>query len=257
MGTTALQLITDAGRKARILGSGETFDGDEVMDALRSLKMMLDGWSLEELMISYRTRETFALDGSGTYTIGPGGDWDTIAPIGISEVVVIDASGSEWPLNEVSLNQWTKMGNKTTQSRPVYFYHERGYPLQKIRLSSLPVEPTIRMWSYKPISVWQVEDLSFPTPNPSFSGQETPTSALDDQTLAADIEFDTGYELAIVYNLAIHLAADYNRSLHPVVVQVAHDSKEKIKLRNLEVPSANIDRGLGFPREYYDIWKGP
>ena len=257
MGITALQLITDAGRKARILGSGEQFDGSEAMDALRALKMMLDSWSLEELMIPYRTRESFALDGSGSYTMGPGGDWDTVAPMAISEVSIVDGAGQEWSLTETSLNQWVSFGDVTTAGRPAYFHHERGFPLQTIHLSSLPVEPTIRMWSYKPIAAWQIEDLDFPTPNPTFSGQEIPTSALDDKTLTADIEFDQGYEMAIVYNLALHLSADYNRQMHPVVVAVAHDSKALIKRRNIEVPMAKMDGGLSSQAAFYDIVKGP
>ena len=78
---TALQVITAALRKIRILRAGEVASAEDAEDCLYALNAMLDTWSAENLMIYALTENTKALtEGDPDYTIGSAGDIDTTRP---------------------------------------------------------------------------------------------------------------------------------------------------------------------------------
>ena len=77
---TVLDLITLALKKARVLGKGDILDDDDAQDALDTVNMMLDSWSLDRLFVYVDELQTFQTTGNATYTIGPGGDFDTARP---------------------------------------------------------------------------------------------------------------------------------------------------------------------------------
>jgi len=256
VGITAKQLIDSAARKIGVSGKGLDMDASDYMDFLEGLKMMLDGWALEHLMIPYRTKETFTLDGSSSYTIGPGGDFDTVRPLAIADMRISNGSGTDFKVTSVELEQWNRLSATISVGRPNYFFLEAGYPLSTIWFEKAPDDPNVTFWSYKPIEAWQVGDLDV-ADNPAWAGQDLPTSGLSIATLLADIEFDVGYEAAIVFNLAIVMAPEYEKIPSIVVLNLADSYKSRIKNQNIRVGQLTVDSGLGVSRPYYDITAGP
>lgn len=365
MGTTALNLINSAARKIGVKGRGRGLPADEAFEWLTGLKRMLDSWSVEHLMIPYRTRETFSLTNAQSYTIGPNGDFDTTRPMSIDEAQVIDAAGYQYELTQVPIERWANLFTPGTTGRPRFFTYENGYPLATIRFDVIPYDPTLVLWTRKPIEAWQIEDLAVPsyplamtltvgnnglgqfgynraTPfgalvpaygtwqflqtsdanvvrlrvvgsgklnglltipltvngygtvtliwsdantdyrvtdaalaafiiaadgtdlsiqvGSPFTGQRLPTSGFTDEMLQADIEFDVGYENAIVFNLAVQEAPNYQREASPTVMALAMQYKDQLKRQNFRQADAQIDSGLsrGVPGEnFYDVIAGP
>lgn len=255
MGITAKKLIEQAASKIGVKGRGMPLQTDELMDWLTGMKQMLDSWALEELMIPVVTRETFALSKQQSFTIGPGGDFDTPRPMEILSLEIIDAGGENYAPKRVPLGGWV-ISYDDVEGRPQRWYYERGYPLATIYFDRIPYDPTIRLISRKPIEVWQITNLDVDA-NPAFAGQSTPTSSLSAATLLADIEFDHGYENAIIFNLAIHMAPDYDKTPTQIVLALAEKFKRNIKDQNLEIPDAQLDGGLMDGGGYYDIVAGP
>lgn len=259
MGTTALALINSAARKIGVKGRGRNLPADEAFEWLTGLKRMLDSWSVEHLMIPYRTRETFSLTNAQSYSMGPGGDFDTTRPMAIDEVQIIDAAGYQYDLTQVPIERWANLFTPGTTGRPRFFTYENGYPLATVRFDVIPYDPTVVMWTRKPIEAWRVEDLNL-SGNPAFSGQKFPTSGLTDETLQADIEFDVGYENAIVFNLAVQEAPNYAKEASPTVMALAMKYKADLKRQNFRPADAQVDTGLsrGAPGvNFYDVIAGP
>lgn len=257
MGVTAKTLVEDACRKIGVLARGTELSADELMEGLREMKRMLETWSVEQVLIPYRTRESIALPAQQTVTIGPSGDLDTVRPLAISDLELIDTGGLRYRVLPISRTQWIRSHQLAVSARPGHYYFEKGYPLAKINFSSIPYDPTIRLWSYKPIAAWQVDDLDV-SGNPSYSGQEIPTSSLTAATLLADIEFDVGYESAIIYNLAVRLAPDYSKPVSTTVEKLAVSTKAAIATANYEIGEMEIPAALrGGMSRYYDINEGP
>lgn len=258
MGTTAANIINSAAKKIGVKGRGRSLSAEDMFDWLTGLKRMLESWSVESLMIPYNTRETFSLsDTTRNYTIGPNGDFDTTRPLSIVEAQIIDAAGEYYELTCVPIERWANLYTPGDVARPRFITFERGYPLATIRLDAIPYDPTLLLWSRKPIEAWQVEDLDV-SGNPAWSGQNLPTSGLTDETLQADIEFDVGYENAIIFNLAVQMAPDHGREASPTVMSLAQKFKRDLKRQNAVPRDAQIDSGLSAGGgQRYDIVAGP
>lgn len=72
---TPLDIISRALKDIGALEAGETPSADAAQDAFDMLNDMLDQWSNESMMVSYKTEIIFTINpGQTQYTIGPGGE---------------------------------------------------------------------------------------------------------------------------------------------------------------------------------------
>lgn len=79
--TTARQLIADTFVTLGLKGPGASIPDAMMSDGFRRLNLYVGGLSLQPLTIPVIAREVFPLTSLvGTYTIGPGGDFDTSRP---------------------------------------------------------------------------------------------------------------------------------------------------------------------------------
>ncbi len=231
---TTKQLIDSALRMIGALASGEDAQPAEVQDALLYAKQMLDSWSNEGLMVNALTHESFTLTGSRSYTIGPGGNFDTIRPTTIESARIRDAGGLETPVTIASQNIWTGIHLKdTSEYSPSYLYYEPEYPLGRIEFSALPTpNDTLKLITTKPI---------------------TELPALTEQ-----VSFPPGYERAIRLGLAIELAPEYGKQLDQVIAAQYRQSLAVLKRTNSRTRdlTMQVDSGLVL-RGGYDITSGP
>lgn len=79
--TTARVLITDAFDTIGAFAPGDALPPEDAQGALGRLNRMMGSWAIQSLTIAATSRNVFGLtSGKGTYTIGPGGDFDTTRP---------------------------------------------------------------------------------------------------------------------------------------------------------------------------------
>lgn len=226
--TTALDLIKSSLRKIHVLGTGATLPNEEAADALSALNNMLASWSVEGDLVFTETIETFNLtNGQYEYTIGTGGDFNTVRPIKIVSAYVTQDS-TDYPLKPMDWKQYSELSDKDLESIPDRFYYNADYPLGKIRLFPAPTGVTsITVYSEKPLS-------SLPT-------------------LTTVISLPSEYEAAIIYNLAIWLAPEYEREASMDVRDIAQETKAVVMAQNnrnernlsrVNVPSRGISGGV-------------
>lgn len=204
---TARDLIKDALRKIQVLGKGQSLDSDEANDALRALNQMLASWSAEGSLVFAETRETFNLGSTISYTIGSGGDFDTTRPVFIKSAYTT-RSGIDYPINQIDVNAYDRIPIKDLAGggEPEYLYYDAAYPLATIYLYPRPTGGTITLTSVKQLT-------QFTSLNTIFN-------------------FPPEYEEALVYNLAIRLAPEYEREPARQVVKIARASKKTIEGQN-------------------------
>lgn len=197
--TTARRLITKAMQKAGILTKGESPASDEANDALDSLNQMLSSWANDSLVIYARTWETFSLSGgTASYTIGSSGTFNTTRPIDIISAYVT-SGGVDYQVGEITDEAYNSITLKTVQGIPEFFNFDNAYPLAKIRLYPVPAAAySLFLLSEKPV-----------------------TSIA---TLDTEITLPDGFERAIVYNLALELAPEYQQQPDPSIVKIAGES---------------------------------
>lgn len=205
---TIQQVITRSMRLIGAIESGETPTADELADGLTALQSMLNGWRTNRLAVYANSHESFTLvPGTGTYTVGPAGTFVTTRPMKIQSAYV-RSGGIDFPVKETDQYQWALIADKSTSGDyPTKFNYEPTLPAGTLKLHPVPSA------AHTLYLVRQVE--------------------LDDSyTLSDNLDFPPGYERAIVYNLALEIAPEFEAQVSNLVMGIARTALGDIQRRN-------------------------
>lgn len=207
--TTARDIITKSLQKIGALVKSEPPSADEANDALDSLNALISSWSNDSLNIYARTWETFSLTGAESYTIGTGGNFNTARPTNI--VAAYLRSGTiDYPITVIDDEAYTSISYKGLQGIPEFLNYDNAYPLGRIRL--------------------------YPLDNASYTlFLLTEKSVAGFATLDTEMSLPDGWERALIYNLALELAPEYNQKPDPYIVKIAGDSLGMIRQKVAQV----------------------
>jgi hypothetical protein len=235
--TTVRDIVTGSLRLIGVVQKSEPIAADEAQDGLERLNEMIASWANDSLMVFARSWENFALTpGQSTYTIGTGGDFNTVRPTQIiSAYVRLSGSNIDYPLNLITDDQYAlEISIKNLQSNiPYVLNYDNGYPLAKIR-------------------VWMVPSTSMSL-YMQMEKQVASFASLDDV-----INLPPGWLKAIRYNLAVELAPEYNVDPSNLVLKGAEDSKAELRsqvLANRPLTYMNGNLGYGYS-VYGDVYYG-
>ena len=136
---TALELITGSLRLIGAIETGESPEAPEASDALAILNQLLESLSLSTQGVFNSPTQTFNLIASqSTYTIGIGGNFNTVTPVNILDAYV-SSNGISFPVEIISQNKYDSIVNKTQQSTyPIYLLQQNTVPLGNIILWPVP-----------------------------------------------------------------------------------------------------------------------
>lgn len=202
--TTARTIIKKAMNKIGALVKNENPDADEANDALDSLNALIASWSNYSLNIYARTWETFNLvSGTAAYTIGSGGDFNTVRPMTILDAY-IRIGVIDYKLAIIDDEAYVDIPYKTLVNIPDSLNYDGGYPLGTIRIYPVPS-------SNYPLFILTEKQLTEFT------------------TLDTELSMPPGTERALIYNLALELAPEYKQTPDPVLIKIAGESLGAIK----------------------------
>lgn len=221
---TAQTIVDSALRKVKQHSSGQTPSLVVRTDALETLNDLLGIWSTENLLIPYRTSESFSLiSGVSSRTIGASGDFATVRPLEIESIYIRDSSNYDHYLTEIKEKRYSEIELKTTEKRPTRFYYEPSFPNGTIYFNGQTADTeTIYIVSRKQLN----EFIS----------------------LSTDVDLPSEYVYALKVNLALKLAHEIgdSRAVHPDLYADAERSKDLIKTRNLlsQINELRVDGAL-------------
>lgn len=201
---TARTIIKRALQKNGVLTKNESPSGDEASDGLESLNAMISSWSNDSLLIYTRLSESFPLvSGQASYTIGSGGDFDTVRPTQILTAFT-RISNIDYNIGIISDVEFDGITQKNIGSTiPEVMYYNGNAPLGTITIYPVPVTGTLHIRSEKPLT--------------EFTSLDT------------ELEFPPGWERALIYNLAVEVSGEYGQPVEQLTYQIANDSLNKIK----------------------------
>lgn len=114
MSTTATARIINAYELIGVIQPGDTPEPVFMQRGLSRLNDMLKGWSLQSLTIPVVGREVFSLTANvGTYTIGPGGDFDTTRPPCLTGAALL-LNNSSTPISVSTVTRASTVATVTT-----------------------------------------------------------------------------------------------------------------------------------------------
>jgi hypothetical protein len=204
---TAQDIVTAALREIMIVRTGQTPATTELADGLAKLNRLLANWSTERLVVYAMSRYTGTLIPSQqSYGIGVSGpDFVTTRPISIHSANILTAAGGfVHPLKIVDEIEFSaKPGRSRTAKIPLKLWYQSLYPNGLIWLWPIPSAAAILE-----LFTWlQLTQFA---------------------TLATSFDLPPGYEQAVVLNLAVALAPQFERQVSQQLADAAVKAKAAI-----------------------------
>ena len=232
--TTAQDLCTFALKATGIIGVGQTALADDNADVFAALNGMVGQWNAERWLIYQLIDLAVTSTGAQSYTVGPGGQFNTAARATRLEAAYfrqfVESTPDEvdYPLEILqSYEDYSEIVLKSLQSWPAYIFMDTGYPLGQV----------------------------FPWPIPQASLYEL--HIVIKQTLAQfasytqKINLPEEYTEALWTNLAIRLGALYpGAAVTDDTRKLAAAALEKIRIANTQIPRLMMPPGLTRPALY-------
>lgn len=221
---TALDLIKGSLRLIGAIETGETPEAPESADALEVLNQLLESLSLSTQGVLNQPSQNFSLVASqSTYTIGAGGNFNTITPVNIRDAFVT-VGGISYPIEIIGQERYDAIVNKTqTASFPTHLLFQNTAPLGNI-------------------VVWPVPSAANTlTLNASAQFAQIPTLSTVITTWPA------GAARMIRYLLAIDLAEEYGSPIAQSLAMKAAEAKADYMRANARpMPPMTFDSALRF-----------
>jgi len=206
--SNARSIIKGSLRSIGKIGRGRDMTAEQAADGLELLNQLLASWKGEGLIEPFRTTEELTYSASQqSYTIGSGGDLDTVRPIQIIAAFHRDGAGSDHSVDFMTLQEYNSIHTKDISTYPCRMYYEPEYPLGRIYFDYKPgTDLTLHLTSLKEITAFA--DL--------------------DTTITLPAEYDRFMRT----HLAIETAPDYGHKVSQELVNAAVESKANIKRLN-------------------------
>jgi len=171
---------------------------------LVGLNNLVSQWGGESLIYCV-TSESFTVStGDEEYTIGSGGDWDTIRPLRVESCFLRDADNYDYPVVVMDSKSYNSIRNKTFDIRPVKLYFLPEYPLAKIIFDAAADADYTAYFEF----IKSIPELA---------------------TIGTTITMPDEYKEALVYNMAISLGEDFDRVIGKTVIANAIRTKDVIR----------------------------
>ena len=200
---------------------------------LESLIQLVSAWSNESLLIPIVSEVIHQLTiGVTEYIIGPytgilpiPDNWiDTPRPKSLKAAFLRDGSGTDYQLEIMDVNTYSRISRKLNSSRPGRFYQQIGWPTNLITFEAAPYDSeTLHLFCVQPLQ-----------------------AILPLLGLTEVIDLPEGYERALIYNLALDLAPNYGKDISNVVAVTAVESKKNDQTCKLPTDRIRL-RSCGSP----------
>lgn len=225
------------------IGVTEPLSADMAQDALRRLNAMVNLWLTQDLTSPFVARETFStVANQATYTMGPGGDFNTTRPPEITGAGLLQNPGTaaevEIPRQILTDDQYEAITMKgLTGNMWTSVYFNATYATDRA---------SIFLW---------------PTPTTSDYGIAIyrPTNLAEFASLTQTYYLPPGYAEAYSYNLAVRLASPYGRTgqVPADIAAFAANALMALKRQNAKFNDLQLDPAFTTsPSALYNILTG-
>lgn len=209
-GMTVADLLTSQLRLVGAVASGETPQDYELTDALQANNMMLASWSARKLLVRSLVQEHFTLvAGQASYTIGPGGNFNTGKPIAIPGAF-LRVAGSDYPVDVVTESEFNSQADKSSPGMPAMLYFDPGQAQQGSQVGT--------------VYLCNVPDQAYTL----YIEQQKYLTALGN--LSDAITFEPAYLRAIKFNGAVEYYYEYRKHSQLLPPDVRSIAKESLRI---------------------------
>ena len=235
--TTPRDIITQAAKKAGILGVGQSMLADDVNDAYSDLQDMLGQWQRKRWLIWHLVDYAYTSTGALSYTVGPGGNFnisprpDKIESAFFRQVITEQPNQVDYPLEIIeSREDYNKIALKQLATFPQFLFYDSAFPTGITYPWPVPIA-----------SIYEIH-LTVKETLAQFTG------------LSEVIVLPLEYMAALKFNLACRIRQAYQLPLDPILIGLAKDSLNVIRNANLQIPRLAMPQDLRRRSGIYNIF---
>lgn len=222
MATTVSDIITAALQDINAIASDETPSAADADVCLKALNRLIQSWQNDSLMIYSILNQIFPfVSGQQSYTIGPGGNFNTQRPVEITDAYVRDQFGNDYPMYISNQEEYSEIITKYTQSPlPTVMYSDGNFPLCNLIFWPIPDGGgySANLWMWQKIQEF---------------------TSITDQVI-----LPPGYERAFEYNLAVEVSPKFGRPVSQDILRLAIEAKVEIERTNYVDNQIRFDPSL-------------
>jgi hypothetical protein len=232
--STVGDLCTLALRDSGVIGVGQTPRAEDVNDAFTRLNWMLSQWARKRWLVYSLTDVSFVSTGAVSYTVGPGGDFNTPRPDRLEDGNFMRQLNTA-PPNQIDYPLALILA-KEDYNR-IRLKHQGTWPSVVFYDSQFPVGDVF-FWPVPQAALYELHIL-VKTPLTAFTG------------LSQEISLPPEYEAALYSNLMPRLRLAYRLPPDPVMIGLAKDALAVIRGANIQVPELRMPPAvIGTQRSY-------
>lgn len=221
--TTALQIIEDSLGLTNAVGVDQTLTADETSDCLREFNNLLEIFNTRNLAVYGAVNQTFnTVAAQATYTIGSGGNWNTVRPVRIDDPAYsVINSNTSYPCYSMTQAEYNLITVKDQQQQfPDRYLYVNTFPLGRVTLWPVPSG---------------IIPLTF-----SINTQLAAVSVA-----GATISFPPGYAMVFTYKLAPMLGPMFGKQASADVIRIGNESFADICRVNKKLTLMTYPYALG------------
>ena len=220
---TPRDLITLALRTSGITGVGQSANSDDMSDALAMLNMMTAQWAQRRWLVFREYDLAATCTGAGSYSIGPGGTFNTARPDRIDAAFIRTATGAysvDYDLEIIEAREdWNRIPVKSMPGFPLVMFYDPQFPLGVVNLYPVPS------------GAYELH-LTLKQTLGTFTSLDEPLGMPDE------------YNEALLYNLSLRLAPAYQITVTPEIRALAAAALNTIRASNAQIPRLRMPSDL-------------
>jgi hypothetical protein len=234
--STPADIVALALVHAGVVGQGQIGAPEDTNNAFDILNMMLSQWSRKRWLVYHLIDVSKVTTGAQSYTLGPGGDFNTprtdrIESAFVRQLLPGGQNQPDYPLEILqSREDYNQIALKTMGTWPSVLFYDSGYPMGAVYVWPLPAA-----------SQFEVH-LSLKQPLTQFA------------SLAQDIVLPPEYIPALFYNLAARLRPAYGMGPDPTITAMAKDALNVLRGANTQIATLRMPGTLVGQARMYNVF---
>lgn len=232
--TTVGDLITLALQDSGVFGDGQVPSATDSNNALTRLNWLVAQWNRKRWLIYDLTSVGVTSTGAESYSVGPGGDFNTARPDRLEDGNFLrqlntgNSQQVDYPLELLgSKEDYNRIRLKSMGTWPSAVFYDSNWPLGQVFFWPVPQATTYELFILVKNQISQFDSLT--------------------QTINLPPE----YEVALSYNLQARLRLAYRMPPDPEINAMAKEALNVIRLANTQVarlrmPSAVVNRQYAY-----------
>lgn len=232
---TVADLVTAALTDSGIVGQGQTPQDEDTNKAWLITNMLIPQWARKRWLVYHLITLGVVCTGAQTYSIGPGGDFNTPRTDKLESAFLRQLNTGpnpvDYPLEIIlSMEDYNRIRLKNLTSFPSSIFLDSGWPMG-----------TLYPWPIPQASIYELF-VTVKQPLSTYTG------------LTQDLNFPPEYQAALYYNLIVRLRAAYQLPADPAMVALAKDALNVLRTSNAQIARLVMPNSLVRAQPGYNIY---